>query len=312
MAKLKFAVIGSGAIGCYYGGKLASCGNDVHFLMRGDLGVVKEKGLTVRSKHGGFHLDNVNAYASSTEIGPSDVVLVALKTTANDALEQLVPPLLKEQTCLLTLQNGLGNEEFLAARFGAERVLGGLCFVCLNRVAPGVIEHYDHGALSVGEFRRSPAARTRAIVEEFKRGGIVARAVEDLIEERWRKLVWNIPFNGLSIAAGGITVADILADEGLRALAGQLMREVLDAAGQLGHRIPDRFAEEQIERTLTMGPYRPSSLIDYEAGREVEVESIWGEPYRRATAAGVRVARLEMLYRLLKGLVARQSPARSR
>jgi 2-dehydropantoate 2-reductase len=303
--KLRFAVVGAGAVGGFYGGMLASHGRDVHFLMRSDLAAVKENGLTIHSPLGEFHLSKAQAYARTEEIGPCDVVLVAAKATANAALPELIAPLMQEGTCLVTLQNGLGNEEFLASHFGRERVLGGLCFVCLNRTAPGVVEHYDHGSLSIGEFRDSPKPRTHRIVSEFKDCGINARAVEDLVAERWRKLVWNIPFNGLSIAAGRLTVGDILADEGLVRLTRELMREVAAAAGRLGHAIPEAFVEEQITRSSTMGSYKPSSLLDTLAGREVEVEAIWGEPYRRAVAAGSEAPRLGMLYTLLKKLTIR-------
>ncbi len=301
----KIAVIGSGAIGCYYGGKLAATGHDVHFLMRSDLEAVRRNGLTLREKDGEIHLRKIQAYATVSEIGPCDVVLIGLKTTSNAALAELIPPLLGDGTVLLTLQNGLGNEEFLSERFGTERVLGGLCFVCLNRVDHGVIEHYGHGTLSIGEFGRPASARTRAMVAAFQRSGIEAREVEELITERWRKLVWNIPFNGLSIAAGGITVDEILADEQLHALTRELMAEVIDAAGAAGHIIPREFIDFQIQRTLPMGAYKPSSLIDYLAHRAVEVESIWGEPWRRAVGAGAQVSRLETLYALLKKLTAR-------
>jgi 2-dehydropantoate 2-reductase len=298
----KFAVVGAGAIGGYYGGRLAQHGRDVHFLMRGDLAAVRKNGLTLRSGDEVVRIENVNAHAATSDIGPSDVVIVALKTTSNLDLEKLIPPLLHDGTVLLTLQNGLGNEEFLAGRFGAERVIGGLCFVCLNRVGPGVVEHYGHGTLSIGEFERAPLPRTRAVVRKFQQAGIEARLVEDLITERWRKLVWNVPFNGLSIAAGSITVADILADEGLHKLTRDLMAEVIGAAARLGHAIPMSFIDEQIQRSLVMGPYKPSSLIDYDAGRTVEVESIWGEPWRQAVREGAEVTRLEMLYFLLKRL----------
>jgi 2-dehydropantoate 2-reductase len=301
----KIAVIGSGAIGCYYGGRLAQHGRNVHFLMRRDLEAVRKDGLQVRSPDGDFHLPQVNAAGSTPEIGPSDLVLIALKTTSNTDLEKLVPPLLGENTALLTLQNGFGNEDFLAERFGAERVMGGLCFVCLNRVARGVIEHYGHGSLSIGEFNRPPQPRTRQVVEEFAACGIVTRLAENLVTERWRKLVWNVPFNGLSIAAGKITTDAILADADLCALARSLMAEVIEAAGREGHAIPRDFIEVQIARTRTMGAYKPSSLIDYAEGREVEVESIWGEPYRRGLKAGADVPRLEMLYFLLKKLSVR-------
>jgi 2-dehydropantoate 2-reductase len=129
--------------------------------------------------------------------------------------------------------------------------------------------------------------------------------VENLITERWRKLLWNIPFNGLAIAAGGATVADVLADEGLRASARALMGEAIDAARRLGHEIPESFADFQIERSHTMGSYRPSSLIDWELGRPVEVEAIWGEPLRHGLAAGAEMPRLELLYRLLRHLAMR-------
>ncbi len=299
------AVVGSGAVGCYYGGMLARAGCDVRFLMRSDLAAVRERGLTIHTRGETVRLARVRTHATTAEIGPCDLVMIALKATANAALDEAIPPLLHERTALLTVQNGLGNEEYLAQRWGAERVVGGLCFVCLNRTAPGVIEHLDHGTISIGEFVGAPKSRTRAIVEAFGRAGIEARAVENLVTERWRKLLWNIPFNGLAIAAGGATVADVLADDGLRASARELMGEALDAARRLGHEIPDSFADFQIERSHSMGPYRPSSLIDWQLGRPVEVEAIWGEPLRQGLAAGAAMPRLELLYRLLRRLAMR-------
>ena len=296
----KIAVVGSGAVGCYYGAKLAQRGGNVHFLMRSDLEAVTKNGLKILSPDGNIHLTDVNVQGSTEEIGACDLVLIGLKTTANKALEKLIPPLLKENTALLTLQNGFGNEDFLAERFGAERVMGGLCFVCLNRTAPGVVEHFGHGTLSIGEFERGAQERTRQIVEDFKATGIITRLVENLATERWRKLVWNVPFNGLSIAGGGITTDLILADEGLQLLTRNLMAEVIGAAAKEGHVIPHEFIEEQVVRTVKMDAYKPSSLIDYLEGREVEVESIWGEPYRRGLRSGAEVGRLEMLYYLLK------------
>jgi 2-dehydropantoate 2-reductase len=294
----KIAIVGAGAVGCYYGGMLAHAGLDVRFLMRSDLAAVRENGLLLRTGGKDLRIE-AKAAASPEEIGPCDLVIIGLKATANDALEKLVPPLLGPETMLLTLQNGLGNEEFLAERWGAERVLGGLCFVCLNRTAPGVIEHFDHGSLSLGEYHGPPQNRTRAIAEAFCQSGIDARAVENLAAERWRKLVWNIPFNGLAIAAAGATVDQVLADDGLRALTRQLMEEAADAADRLGHAIPPEYIDFQISRSDSMGPYKPSSMIDWQLGRPVEVEAIWGEPWRRGVAAGAEMPRLEMLYQLL-------------
>jgi len=300
----KIAVVGSGAVGCYYGGMLAHGGHDVHFLMRAHLETVKRDGFTIFTKGSEVRLPQVRCAAATAEIGPVDVVLIAVKATANRELERLLPPLLGAETALLTLQNGLGNEEFLSERWGAGRVMGALCFVCINRTAPSVIRHIDHGSISIGEFRRPASARVRALVAAFRAVGIEAKAVDDLARERWRKLLWNIPFNGLSIAAGA-NVAEVLADRNLRTLARALMAEGLDAARRLGHDIPDSFADWQLDRSETMGAYKPSSMIDHELGRPVEVEALWGEPLRQGLAAGAKMPRLEMLHGLIRHHTAR-------
>ena len=167
-----------------------------------------------------------------------------------------------------------------------------------------MIEHYDAGSISIGEFRRPASDRARAVAEAFVRAGVEARAVENLITERWRKLLWNIPFNGLAIAANGATVADVLADDGLRKLARDLIAEALAAARRLGHEIPDEFADWQIERSYSMGAYQPSSMLDWQAGRPVEIEAIFGEPWRQGAGAGALMPRVEMLYQLLKKITA--------
>lgn len=300
LPNFRIAVVGAGGIGSYYGAKLGYFGRDVHFLMRGDLREVRRLGIRIRGKSENIRLAKVNCYNSTQEIGPCDLVLIAVKTTSNADLIELIPPLLHEKTMLLTLQNGLGNEEFLAEHFGAERVLGALCFVCLNRVSPGVIEHYDHGRVVLGEYNRYPAARTHDVSWEFKRSGVVCTVAENLALERWRKLVWNIPFNGLAVTAGGLDTQAILADESLRARTLALMDEVIAAANQCGYALPTAAALEQMKRTPALGAYKPSTLIDFEAGRPLEVEAIWGEPLRRALAADARMPELHRLYEELQ------------
>ena len=301
-APVRIAVVGSGAIGTYYGGKLAAGGADVHFLVRSDLSAVQRQGFRIRGPDEDLHLPRVNCYGTTREIGRCDFVLIAIKATANASLPDLIPPLVHDRTVLLTLQNGLGNEDFLVSHFGADRVLAGLCFICLRRPSPGVVERYDHGHISIGEFERKPRQRTRDIAAEFQRCGIQCSTVEDLTLERWRKLVWNIPFNGLSILAGGIDTAAMLADENLRLATVDLMEEVIAAANKCGFPLEDSAVQEQMKRTATMGHYKPSTLLDFEAGKELELEPIWGEPLRRALAAGARVPRLQLLYSLLRSV----------
>ena len=284
--RIRFGIVGSGALGGYYGAKLAHAGCDVHFLMRSDLEAVRRDGLTIRSKDGDFHLPYVEAHGSPEEMGPCDVVLIALKTTSNAALPGLIPPLLYAETALVTLQNGLGNEELLAAHFGARRVMGGLCFVCLNRTAPGVVEHFGHGTLSIGEFKGPPQDRTMRMVTDFQRAGVDAKAVQSLITERWRKLVWNIPFNGLGIAAAA-NVAQVLNDEQLCAAARALMAEVIGRGGQARLRDPAGFYRRADRAELADGGVpviEPDRLRGRAGGRG-------GSDLGRAAAPGARRGR---------------------
>ena len=143
---MKIAIVGCGALGSYYGARLVRSGNEVHFLLRSDYDTVRQNGVTVRSPEGDFQVQPKCA-REPEEIGVCELVIVALKTTANSVLPKLLPPLAGPETAVLTLQNGLGNEESIAALVGARNTLGGLCFVCLNRIAPGVILHVAHGAI---------------------------------------------------------------------------------------------------------------------------------------------------------------------
>lgn len=301
LPNFRIGIVGAGAIGLFYGGKLAHFGRDVHFLLRSDYEDVRKHGLRIQSKSENIHVAKVNAARSSNEIGPCDLVIVAVKTTATEELPSLISPLLGEKTLILTLQNGLGNEEFLARHFGAERILGGICFICLTRTKPGVVERSDAGRLAIGEFRGYPRPVLHDIAWEFNRSGVVCRVVADLALERWRKLVWNIPFNGLAVTAG-VDTATILTDDRLRQHALALMDETIAIANATGHHLPTAVALEQMKNTGKMGDYQPSTLIDYKAGRPLEIEAIWGEPLRAAQDAKVPAPHLAELYRKLVAL----------
>lgn len=300
------AIVGSGAIGSYYGARLALAGADVRFLVRGDLAHIRAHGLMLREKDATRRLERVAAFATTAEIGPVDLVVVALKTTANASLANLLPPLLGPETAVLTLQNGLGNEELIAGLVGPERVLGGLCYIGVTREAPGeIVGYHTPGRMTLGEFERPAAERVRVIADLFAGIGVAVRVVDNLAEARWQKLIWNVPFNGLAIARGGRTTDRLLAAPAIAAEVRPLMNEVASAARHFGYFVPEEFIQAQIDVTPTMGPYQPSSLVDFLAGREVEVEAIWGEPLRRAQAAGLGMPRLAALHAELRRLTER-------
>jgi len=293
------AVVGAGAVGGYYGARLAQHGHDVHFLLRSDFEAVRRNGMTIESCDGDFTLPpgSVNVYDDARRMPKADLVIVALKSTANDQFERLIPPLLKEGTAILTLQNGLGNEDRLAELFGAPRVLGGMAFVCINRAGNGVIRHTDHGVIRLGDFTRpSRSPRAEAVAALFNASRIKCELLDDLRWGRWQKLTWNIPFNGLGAVFDLTTDRLIGSDEGRRMVA-ELIREVIAAARADGVELPESLVRQQIDNTTTMGPYRSSMQVDRQEGRPMEVEAILGEPLRRAQAGRAATPVLEALYR---------------
>jgi 2-dehydropantoate 2-reductase len=315
---MKIAVVGCGAVGSYYGAMLSRAGEAVHFLLRSDYEAVRRNGVSIRSPQGDF---NARPRAAHTpeEIGVCDLVMIALKTTANSEFPKLLPPLVGPQTAVLTLQNGLGNEEALAKIFPPTQILGGLCFVCLNRIAPGVIQHLDHGLIMLGEFQRWPEPRTHDIASMFKHAGVVCKVSDNLARAHWEKLVWNIPFNGLGVASAAgyeamaaaagasvssrqpcLTTNQLLDSDKWEVLVRELMHEVIAAANALGHAIEPALADKMVERTRTMGAYKASTILDFERGQLLEMESLFLEPLRQARGAGVPTPRLIALCEVLR------------
>ncbi len=316
---MKIAVIGCGALGSYYGAMLARAGHETHFLLRSDYDVVRRHGVRILSPNGDFQ---VQPHCARTpgEIGPADLVLIGLKTTANDRFPDLLPPVVGPHTAVLTLQNGLGNEEALARLFPSEQILGGLCYVCLNRIEPGVIRHSAHGEILLGEFQGQTGPRTQSIVNAFRQAGVPCEVTDNLERAHWEKLVWNVPFNGLGVAgAAGLevmldpqrpvkrvqpvmTTDQLLADPRWCALVREVMLEIIAAANAKGLGIEPARAQANIDRTLKLGAYRASTLVDFERGQPLELQSLFLEPLRQAQAACIATPRLARLGEVLKAL----------
>lgn len=306
----RYAVIGTGAIGGFYGACLQKIGLEVHFLLRQDYEYVQQHGLAISSINGDFTLPQVNAYNDIKDMPPCDVVLITLKTTQNHWLPDLLPPLVKDGGIVLTLQNGLGIEAEIAAIVGeAVDVLGGLCFICSNKIGPGQIHHLDYGQIQLGAYGKENQAvgittAMGQIGADFEQAGIPIQLSENLQLSRWKKLVWNIPFNGLSVVLDATTDA-IINDVQGQQMAEQLMREVLAAAAGYGLEIQESFVQKMLEHTVKMKPYRTSMKIDYDSHRPLEIEAIFGNPMRAAQQVSVPVPQITMLYQQLKFLATR-------
>ncbi|MBE9051806.1 putative 2-dehydropantoate 2-reductase [Nostocales cyanobacterium LEGE 11386] len=306
MCDRKYAILGTGALGGFYGARLQKAGLDVHFLLKSDYEHVSKSGLVVDSKDGDFIIPQVNAYNDVNKMPQCDVVVIALKTTQNYLLPKLLPPVVKDHGVVLVLQNGLGVEEEVAQIVGNVTVIGGLCFLCSNKVGLGHIRHLDYGKITMGEYTHQyyPSritARMQQIADDFNSAGIPIELAEDLLLARWQKLVWNIPYNGLSVILNART-DELMADANTRILVEQLMNEVVAGAKSAGRIIPDSFMQTMLNYTLKMKPYRTSMKIDYDERRPLEVEAIFGNPLRKTQAAGVNLPQINCVYHQLKFL----------
>lgn len=302
-AKTSFAIIGTGAVGGYYGGLLQRAGFDVHFLLRSDFDHVAEKGLRIDSVQGGFHLPKVNVYTDPKKMPRCNVVIIALKTTDNHALPNILPYVVKDNGIVLTLQNGLGSEEDIANYVNADQILGGLCFLCSNKVGAGHIRHLDYGLITLGEYRSDGqpgeiTPRLKSVGADLKSAGISTQLIEDLALARWKKLVWNIPFNGLSVVQNVLT-NELVKNPTSRLLCETLMNEVASASKACARPINPEFIQKMITYTEKMKAYAPSMKLDFDRGKPMEIESIYGEPLRRAKSKGITMPETERLYHQL-------------
>ena len=306
MEAQRVAVIGAGAVGSYYGARLAQAGHDVHFLLRRDHEAVRAGGLRCTSPLGDFILDAPAIARTAAEIGPADWVVCALKSTSIGEARALVEPCVGPRTRILLLMNGLGLEERFAEWFGRERIFGGMAFTCVNRGEPGCVHHLAYGAVTVGHLLDDAAEVARALAL-WAPARVEFSGVESLRRARWEKLCWNIPFNGLCVAAGGVMTDVVVGDPALRAIARATMEEVvvagnadLEARGEALRLDGSAIVETMFALTDNMGPYRPSTMIDYVEGRQMEVPAIFGAPLARAQELGVETPHLATLTALLQ------------
>jgi 2-dehydropantoate 2-reductase len=303
-----YAIVGTGAVGGYYGALLQRSGQDVHFLLRSDYEHVRDQGLRVESPRGDFRLPSVKAYSSAADMPRCDVVVVAWKTTENAHLAAVLPHLVKPGGAVLVLQNGLDPEREVAPHAGGVPVLSGLCFLCCRKDGPGHIVHQDYGAITLaayggGENMRAPGEQALgqgvtpemvSVAGDLEFAGIDVKKHENWRAARWRKLVWNVPFNGLCALQGADT-RELLSLPGNRDEVKGLMDEVMTGAALNGCPLSEGFAERMIEDTEKMIPYEPSMKLDRDQGRPMELEAIYRRPLEAIRRAGGTAPRMEAL-----------------
>lgn len=310
--RVRIGIIGTGAIGGFYGLMLARAGFDVHFLLRSEFAAVAQNGLQLESAvHGTLTLSPVQAYSSAADMPPCDWLLVGTKTTANAGLAPIIAQAAAPGAKVLLLQNGLDVEDDLRPLLSESlHLLGGLCFVCVHRTAPGVITHQALGAVNLG-YHSGPATDATAqlsIAEEgaelFRKAGLESHAMTNVHQARWQKLVWNIPYNGLSVLLGASTTP-LMGDVSSRELIQSVMKEVVQGAQACGHTLPEGYAEHMFAVTEKMPDYRPSMYFDYQEKRPLELDAIYAKPLAAALKAGHDMPKIRALYQALAFIDAR-------
>ncbi|MCQ4295262.1 putative 2-dehydropantoate 2-reductase [Pseudomonas stutzeri] len=307
-ASPRIGIIGTGAIGGFYGLMLARAGFDVHFLLRSEYAAVREHGLQVNSAvHGPLLLAQPQIYSEPAQMPACDWLLVGTKSTSNEALAPIITQLAAPGCRVVVLQNGLGVEDtFRRSLPDNLHLLGGLCAICAHRSAPGVVEHQALGGVNLG-YHSGPADRDaqaqlallNEMVEMFRQAGVDSSPMPSLAQARWMKLVWNVPFNGLSALLDAGTEA-LLNNDDSRAEIKAIMREVCAAAQALGCALPEDFPEKLLMGTARMPDYLPSMYHDRFQRRPMELEAIYAAPLAAAAEVGVQMPRTQTLCHLLR------------
>lgn len=291
---LDIALIGTGGIGGYYGARFAHAGHRVHFLLNSEYEYVKQHGLIVDSHYGDFSLKEPLVYNDIKAMPACDLVCVAVKAIANPQILPKLMPVLQPETDIILLQNGFGNEQYLAGLYPQQHIFGGLCFICTFREGPGHIRHAFYGKITLAAHKTADVERLHHLARVFRAAGIETIEIPDLMLARWKKLVWNIPYNGLTAVMRCQT--DLLVKEqSMLSLTRAMMEEVLEAAQACGVTIAGKFVDEMIQSTIDMVPYDPSMRLDYLAKRPMEIDIIYGNVIEYAKEHGYDMKYAKML-----------------
>jgi len=295
---MKILVIGSGAIGAFYGAKLAQAGAQVSTICRSDYEAVKKHGFHITS-----HLDQESFIFKPTNVlkhnenyeEEADFLLVATKVLPDINLEQLIKPYLSKNTSIILLQNGIHIEKTIQNSFPDHHIISGLAFICVSKTKPATINHQDYGRLVIGNYPNGILPKTQKLVDLFNTTNIECQISDNITAQRWKKLIWNAPFNPLSVIQNQNT-KEILDNPQTKTLVHKIMQEVLTLAKADDCELDPGLIEKNISMTQVMKPYKTSMLLDYEAKRPLEIEAILGNAIKFAKKKSIEVPNLSNIY----------------
>ncbi|UZR98361.1 2-dehydropantoate 2-reductase [Chondrinema litorale] len=300
---MTISIIGTGAIGGYYGLMLANAGHDVHFLLRSDYEYVLEHGLHLQSEaHQSIFIPEVNAYKNVANMPKSDIILVALKSTQNsEVLPQILREIADEKSIVVLCQNGLGLEADLSKKLPHLQIAAGVALIAAYKSKSGVIVHQAYGDLDLASYNVTDLSTLEEFSKNLAEAGVKS-TVQELNLVRWKKLIWNMAFNGLSVVLNK-TTTQILSEPQSFEQTKAIMKEVIQGARACGIHLPEAAADVMINFTQNMSPYYPSMKLDFDNGRPLEIKYMYQKPISAAREAGFEMKETEKLYQTLLSLI---------
>lgn len=296
----KILVVGTGAVGGFYGGYLAKSGTSVSVLSRSDFHIVREKGIKIKSLLGDYNFvpDQVVKNVSDYK-GTPDYILVATKVLPELNISSLIKSAVKPGTSIILLQNGIDIEKDAVSSFPDNEIISALAFICVSRPSYGEIDHTDFGSLIIGRYPRGRSQKINELSDMFTASGIKCTIDENITGSRWKKLVWNAPFNPISVLGGKLDTREMTESDEVLTLSRAIMSEIIELARLEGHSLPEKIIENTIETTKKMVPFKTSMLQDFERRKPMESEAILGNALRLGKKHDLDMPYTESLYLML-------------
>jgi len=302
---MRIGVMGSGAVGGYFGAKLARNRHQVAFLARGaHLAAMRANGLQVKSPNGDLQIYDAQFTDDAASAGQFDLILFCVKSYDTEDAAETIKPMVADRTIILSLQNGIDNPAKLARVYGKQKVLPAVVYVGTQLSAPGVISHTTGGRIVFGPLDGAVNDRIKTLEQTLNEAGIPSQASSEIRRVQWTKLLWNAPFCAISCLTHADT-KQIVESESLVKLAVACMTEVQTAARLDQVDLAVQLFDDVLDFSRSLGDFKPSMLQDLEAGKPLEYEAFNGYIVRLLKDAGQPAPVNECFYRMLKFLDAR-------
>ncbi len=296
----KILIFGAGAVGAFYGGKLAQVGAHVSVVCRSDHNFVKKNGFKIKSIWGNFSFKPKHVLSHTNDYKDQADYLIITSKVLKDNPIPLIQQAVHPNTSILLLQNGIDIEKPYQKAFPKNDLYSGLAFCCINRTGPGQIHHLDFGRIVLGKYPHGTSQKLLALAQIFKKAEVPCQITNNIILERFKKLIWNAPFNPLSVLTQGMDTQQILKDPHLKDLVYKIMLEIHSIANSYGYKIPMNVIHKHIIETKKMVAYKPSMLLDWQAGKPLETDAILGNAITLAQAKHIHTPCLDTIFALLQ------------